>query len=435
MLKRARQTLFAIHPTLPKREFLTHELADAEAANTRGYFLPDEDERLREVFCAYLTARAALWEMIRDLRPYLRENDSRIFALAFCAAAALVRSATFLVDLAKNRPTVWKKLDEAEPRYGLQRKSFTQIYKNISSIRWMWRYQEASRYYAKHRETILDDLAQSDLSQVAEWLRSEEEHLDKSRRTFFERRYAYRIHSILRRHTSGYTKVMFHLFQLSGSTVAELRQPFKKHRHKGKRVSAGILEKVRPMLKPGDVLITRHDDAMSNLFLPGFWPHAALFLGSQEERTTLHLPEHPLHHEVLEAKKDGVLFRNLSETLAVDSFVVIRPKLSTEDLASALDRATTHEGKLYDFIFDFRKSDRLVCTEVIYRTYHSVGHIKFELSKRSGRLVLSAEDLLSQAIDRNQFEVVVIFGVAGTGLTSGEDAQAILKKSLQLSAS
>ena len=114
--KKAKQTLFSAHPTLPRREHLTRELEDAKVANARGYNLPDEDERLREVYRTSLTTRAALWEMIDDLSPHLGEKDSRIFGLTFCAAAALVRRATFLVNLAKNRPTVWRKLDEAEPR-------------------------------------------------------------------------------------------------------------------------------------------------------------------------------------------------------------------------------------------------------------------------------------------------------------------------------
>ena len=431
VIKRARLTLFGVRPTLPHREILTREIEDAIAANARGYYLPDEDERLRKAFRTYLTGRAALWEMIRELRPHLHEKDSRVFGLAFCAAATLVRSASFLINLAKNRPTVWKKLDEAEARYGLQRKSFTRIYKNITSYRWMWRYYEATRYYEKHREQLLSDLEKSNLEKVADWLRSEEENLEKSRRLFFERRFAYRLHSFLRRNSSGYTKVMFHLFQLSGSAVAEMRQPFKKKSGEGKRVSSEVIEQIKSLLKPGDVIVTRHDDAMSNLFLPGFWPHAALYLGNQQERSNASLPEHPPHHEILEAKKDGVLFRNLPETLAVDAFVVIRPALSREDLATALTRATSHEGKLYDFIFDFRKADRLVCTEVIYRTYHSVGDIEFELTKRSGRLALSAEDLLHQSITKNQFEVVAIFGVKGSTLAFEDEARSLLINSLQ----
>ncbi|MDC0550235.1 hypothetical protein OAO58_01390, partial [bacterium] len=86
ILQKAKQTLFSVHPTLPRREYLTQELEDANAANARGYYLPDEDERLREAYRTYLTARAALWEMIDNLSPHLGEKDSRIFGLTFCAA-------------------------------------------------------------------------------------------------------------------------------------------------------------------------------------------------------------------------------------------------------------------------------------------------------------------------------------------------------------
>jgi hypothetical protein len=75
-------------------------------------------------------------------------------------------------------------------------------------------------------------------------------------------------------------------------------------------------------VKPGDVFVTRHDDALSNLFLPGFWPHAALFLGESVNRTP-EWGELPAADEsdawFLEAKKDGVKIRPMSETLALDA--------------------------------------------------------------------------------------------------------------------
>ena len=101
---------------------------------------------------------------------------------------------------------------------------------------------------------------------------------------------------------------------------------------------------------------------------------------------------------ILEAKKDGVLLREIEETLAVDAFTVLRPRLSEAQIKRALPKGLSHAGKLYDFVFDFATSDRLVCMEVIYRSYHGVGDIEFILSSMAGRNCLSAEGFLNQAI-------------------------------------
>src|SRR5690606_22773108 len=42
---------------------------------------------------------------------------------------------------------------------------------------------------------------------------------------------------------------------------------------------------------PGDILIVRQDDFLSNAFLPGFWPHAILWLGPEEAWTRLKLED------------------------------------------------------------------------------------------------------------------------------------------------
>jgi len=116
---------------------------------------------------------------------------------------------------------------------------------------------------------------------------------------------------------------------------------------------------------------------------------------------------------MLEAKKDGVLLRDIEDTLQVDAFVVLRPKLSQAQIAQAIGKGLSHAGKLYDFIFDFSTSDRLVCTEVIYRAYHGVGPINFTLSTQAGRKCLSAEDFLNQAVAMDWFEPVIIYGIGG----------------------
>ena len=179
---------------------------------------------------------------------------------------------------------------------------------------------------------------------------------------------------------------------------------------------------------------------MSNLFLPGFWPHAAFFIGSADRRRELNVScsEQIWRRsgddiEVLEAKKDGVLFRPLSETLHVDYVSVIRPRLPAEQIRVSIERGLTHEGKLYDFTFDFARADRLVCTEVVYRSFDGIGGISLPLTERAGRLTLSAEDLLQKAVDQDGFDVVGVFGVgdATSSPVFGERARALIAASMQ----
>ena len=199
-----------------------------------------------------------------------------------------------------------------------------------------------------------------------------------------------------------------------------------------KRVTPEVRERLEAFLEPGDVLVTRHDDAMSNLFLPGFWPHAAFYLGQPEQREALGVRyDRPLDGSVrfLEAKKDGVKLRPAEDTLQVDAFTVLRPTIPSVERAEAVSRSLTHAGKLYDFVFDFSATDRLACTELVYRSYHGVGEVQFELQEHAGRFCLTAEDLVNQALSSGSFEVVLVYGVRGNDWVAGPEARELLKAS------
>ena len=424
--------LRGIRDTLPDRKNLTQEIEDADRAQRRGYYLPDEDERLRETYLRYLSGRSILWQMIDDLSPFLKSKDLRIFGLAFCAASILMRSSSYLIELAKERPVVLAKLDEAEPRYQIPRKTLTQIYHNLSSTRNQWRYRQARNFYENNRTQIDEALQDSDMQDIALWLMNEEPYFDQSKRNLFSAILTYRTYSLTRRTSSGYTKVMFHLFRLSGSAIAEMKQPFVKPSGEGKRVTTKIINQIRDKLQPGDIFVTRHDDAMSNFFLPGFWPHAALYMGPLSGQKDSGILNHRDHSaDVLEAKKDGVKLRKIEETLAVDSFVILRPKVSTEELQQALEKALTHEGKQYDFAFDFRKAERLCCTEVVYRAFHGIGRWNLKLIKQSGHLALPAEELIRQGLQKELIDVAMIFGVHGDTVEVGTKARDLLLSTLK----
>ena len=424
LIGQSARTLCAVAPVLPRRAMLRQEMEDAERAAERGYFLPDEDERVRGAFARYLGVRAALLETILELEPVFHDEKSpmsdhqrlRVFAVAFCAACMLMRSARFIVDSYAQSKIVWRKLDEAEPRYGLPRKQFSKIYSSSTHPYTVWRFYRAVEFARKNADAIRDLGDESDIAPVIELLNEEEhEALRISRRAEARNRFRYLWHSLNRRRNSTLNNILFAIFEGSGRAISELQNPFH-----AKRVSSDVIREARRLLRPGDVIVTRHDDAVSNLFLPGYWPHAALYVGSTEERRALGVQmdeerwirgRDPVR--VLEARKDGVRFRCLTDTLRVDAFAVIRPKLESTALAQGLSRAAEHEGKFYDFEFDFRRSDRLVCTEVVYRGFHAVGGLEFRLTTRAGRPTFSAEDLLDLAVQSGVYEVVALYGENG----------------------
>lgn len=421
-------------------------LDEANTAQARGYFNPNEDEHLRAAYNDYLTLRSALWQTVQDLLPYIelprnfKQGDwqahLKAFSIAFCASAILVRSGYYLIDMAKDRPVVRAKLDEAEPRFNIERKQFTYIYDSLVSTSRIAQYHNAVQFFTRYQLDIFSALDIGIFSQVAEILKTEEPFFAISLRKQIKRKAKFELFNLRRRHFIRVSKTMFFLAESIGSDIAELTQPLVKKRGAGKRVTQDMRAQLLSLVKPGDVFVTRHDDAMSNLFLPGFWPHAALYIGTDIERTNIGVgqskPEHQsIDGEVvfLESKKDGVLFRPAHDTLQIDACVILRPKLSPQNLSKALNRALSHAGKYYDFAFQFESADRLACTELIYRTYHGFEGIDFKLTERAGRQCLSAEDMLNQILSQNWFEVVGLYGVGNDILSSGVDAKKRLLES------
>ena len=154
---------------------------------------------------------------------------------------------------------------------------------------------------------------------------------------------------------------------------------------------------------PGD----RHP-YRDNAFLPGFWPHAALYIGREEDLARLEILDesavrarlsewrktdaHGWPKTVIEAVSEGVIFNSLEHSMQADYVAVLRPRLPQQQIAEAIVRAFSHQGKPYDFEFDFFSSDKLVCTEVVYRSYEGLLH--FPLVKVMGRDTLPAIEII-----------------------------------------
>lgn len=407
----------------------------------RGYFLPEEDDRLWSRVSRYLTIRSGFWEIIDEMSYYFSddiqnvksEEEWKFFLFGYASSCQVVNMARLLVDVLAKDTLIQRKINEGSPQNRIPRKVFTHIFASLSDTDNAIKMQYMMNFVEANREYINSLNNDQDIAKVIHSIDELESALHTSQWVFIKLRFSYLWHAIKRRFAVSKQATSFFVLEQAGRVIADIGD------HQNKRVTEQIQQKITTLLLPGDVIVTRHDFVASNLFLPGYWPHCALYIGSDLQRDALGIT---LDSEILnrwtdnicilEAKKDGVLFRPLSETFEVDEFVIIRPQLSDNQLVEALTRVVQHEGKGYNFDFDFFRSDQLVCTEVIYRAFDNIGDINFTLIERAGRLSLSAEDILDLAVKQQGFQVVAAFGFEGCKeslVTDKSSAMKLLKNS------
>lgn len=444
-LAKIRRSYLHLSRAVNALEKLQPEQSTIDKAIKRGYFLPEEDDYLWSLISRYLTIRSGFWEIIDEMSAYFSDdiqnvktlNDWRHFLLGYAASCQAVYMARMLVDKLASHKLVQRKMNEGAPQHRIPRKLFTYIFQSLSDadnaikMQYMMSFVDSNQSFV---ETLEHD---EYVSCVVKNLNKLEKALHQSQLAYIKLRFKYLWHAITRRGAASKQLTSFFILEKAGRAIAEIGVK------KKPRVTLEIRNKIEKLLKPGDVIIIRHDLVASNLFLPGYWPHAALYIGTEEEREALNMAiENDIAMRwrdqicILEAKSDGVLFRALTEALEVDEFVIIRPTLTQKQLAKGLERAVQHEGKGYNFDFDFFRSDQLVCTEVVFRAFDGLGDIQFKLTERAGRLSLSAEDLLNMAIDEKGFSVMAIFGIKSCRKTiiEGDEARKLVIESMNIQA-
>lgn len=122
---------------------------------------------------------------------------------------------------------------------------------------------------------------------------------------------------------------------------------------KGKQ-SRNILD----CLKPGDVLLRHYDKYISSLFIPGYYDHAAIYVG-----------DGMVSHAIAE----GVILEDILSFIRCDDVMVLRAPDDIHEEAStyAAGRAVrfVEDKAEYDFDFDENTLNKIYCSELVYQCY------------------------------------------------------------------
>ncbi len=416
----------------------------------RDYLTPSEDERVRQLLVSYWHARNALLDTVAQFRRFDadrkdidRRTRDRVFLVGFTAAVILVDAGRFLRELCKPNPVVKARLNSPEPAFGIPEDAYNIVQDNMTSPVNAWHLYHANKQFNQRQQQLEECAAGNEtLSALLKIAGGMAESVRLSKRRYAKARLRIRAGQLSRAVTEDtFGRASGWVIEMCSRAIGKIGV------RPGHRpaLPMPIREQLGPLLQPGDVIVTRKQYAATNYFLPGYWPHAILYLGDCETLESLGLHEHENmkprwerllqidngeRRRVLEAMADGVRLRSVLSAFSVDAVTVIRPELSLPQRLEGIGRGLFHESKPYDFDFDFTQSHRLVCTEVVYRSYEGIGGMQFRLTPRVGRMTLAAEDLLRMALAGEGFQLVAMCLPGESTLTIGNDAAHKLRRSI-----
>jgi hypothetical protein len=377
---------------------------DARTKEHRDYYRPAEEDEIRGQFLTYLAYRAALLRLVATYGGFQSvarpEARARCFLVGYGAGANVMRASMALITTYGNEPTIRRKLNEADGNCGLRAGEFDRIYDAIANDRNAKLFEEMAAYFTVHRDQWRQQQVFDD--ERFAWVEGQIGHaIEAIHARNFDRSKA-RWERLLERVGSDVYVPVYDVQSVVSTWIGDTRivgrPPF---------ISHAQIKSIQPQLKPGDILLERRNWYASNAFLPGFWPHAALYIGDEDDLRRLKLLDNPLvqphladyrkpaddgePHTVMESVSEGVILNSLTESMGADYIAVLRPRLTDEQKAQAIAKAFGHCGKPYDFEFDFFSADKLVCTELVYRSYEGLLH--FDLVKIMGRDTLPALEI------------------------------------------
>ena len=414
---------------------MAKEMAELQAASqltSTGYFEPREHDQIESLLFRYLVSRRSLWEMVERYVQYRERFKGQMAQtkgamLALSAGVQLSFYSSLVVEALLDYPAAQEKLNEAYPRSGIEAGTYSLLFQQVTRtdhIRTLQVAWELFRRELQAPDTPLYQLSKQKgpyASLIENMVHMQEESvmrvtgiLAKSSLLLPELRNQIRHSSVSQAADEASRSVRGNLyamqtvlFTLAGDTQATpaIKLYF----------SAEQKKTIRERLRPGDIILSFSGGYMSNIFLPGKFKHAIVYIGDVESRIKAKLrPEdvglaswegsetlpngQPI--EIIEAVSEGVVYNSLEHVFDgyMTRFVALRPQLSSSKLQEGLRDVFSYVGSEYDFNFDFSNGTRQCCTELVYRMLHKRDDFDFTLIKRAGVFTLSADDILDHHI-------------------------------------
>jgi len=202
---------------------------------------------------------------------------------------------------------------------------------------------------------------------------------------------------------------------------------------------------IQEHLLPGDILISQVNLYVSNVFIPGFWTHAAVYIGTPEKRKAFfkndpefsswlerqgftnnsfeqfivsknqkNIPSLQQENEqvIIEALSEGVVLSTFEDFALKDAMAILRPIVSKTEIANAIQVAFEFLDTPYDFDFDFKTDTAIACTELIYRMYGDMNIIP--INRHLGKTFTTCNEIVRHfdetfGTSSQKFDLVMVY--------------------------
>jgi hypothetical protein len=411
------------------------DAADVPPAGHEQVLTPDEEALLRETWSAVHDISVDLDQVRLFWEDWYRYDPSRVersehlrsFLLTYAAELALYRAGTRISRRVLENRNAVKFLDAPHPEAGLPAGTFSRFREQVLGVRDQARVLAGDQYLA----TVGRGLhARREAQRLGVgWLLADvRDHIDTIERVAPIDRAVLTVRADTQLLKRGVRRTWYPIQKNTAEWMGDRRT----RRIGWYLIDAAAVAQVEADLQPGDILLSRKNWYLSNVGLPGFWPHGLLYTGppstfdayfddpmvrawlAAQPDAPRTLAEHLAHvapqawaayqlghdghpNQVIEAVSEGVLFNTWAHA-AGDYLAALRPTdMGKVERARALSRAFEMYARPYDFDFDFATDHAVVCTELVWRAWRSDGDepgLDLPLSRVAGRMTLPANDLV-----------------------------------------
>lgn len=151
-----------------------------------------------------------------------------------------------------------------------------------------------------------------------------------------------------------------------------------------------VVSSVYLELEPGDILLSREAWHFTNLFIPGFWSHAAIVSAHSDG--------------VIEAVAPQVRVVNFADwAIRKHNWCVIRPNAAGGRFAA--ENAQGFIGREYDYLFDHQSDKAFFCSELVFLAWLDSWQ-SFDYRRTWGKWTVTPDDFYQAALKTDKARII-----------------------------